>query len=120
METNCKKCLMCDKQIRGRVDKKFCNDYCRNAYNNQLKSPINNRVRNTNNLLGKNRRILESVIEKNKVIKIKKEVLLQMGYCFKYNTHFYQTKKSLVIGFCYDYCIFSLNEEWSIVMKTTD
>lgn len=31
-----KKCLECGEKIVGRADKKFCNDYCRNAYNNNL------------------------------------------------------------------------------------
>lgn len=30
-------CLNCDKTLKGRTDKKFCDDYCRNSYNNQLK-----------------------------------------------------------------------------------
>ena len=29
-----KKCLSCGKLLKGRVDKKFCDDYCRNNYNN--------------------------------------------------------------------------------------
>ena len=61
--TNQKNCIACNKIIRGRSDKKFCNDYCRNAYNNQIKSPTNNLIRNTNNRLSKNRRILERISE---------------------------------------------------------
>ena len=53
-------CLNCEKTLKGRTDKKFCDDYCRNSYNNQLKASKNNLVRNINNALGKNRRILES------------------------------------------------------------
>ena len=30
------KCLQCDKVIRGRIDKKFCDDWCRNNFNNAL------------------------------------------------------------------------------------
>jgi hypothetical protein len=29
-----RKCLNCDHVLKGRPDKKFCGDYCRNAYNN--------------------------------------------------------------------------------------
>ena len=57
-----KKCILCEKNIRGRADKKFCNDYCRAAYNNELKSPANNFIRNINNALGKNRRILATFL----------------------------------------------------------
>ena len=67
-----KLCENCNKTIRGRSDKKFCNDYCRNAFNNNLNSPANNLVRRTNILLSKNRRILEALFtESEKIIKIK-------------------------------------------------
>ncbi|MBL7762218.1 MAG: DUF2116 family Zn-ribbon domain-containing protein, partial [Chitinophagaceae bacterium] len=55
-------CLNCGKPLKGRSDKKFCDDSCRNNYNNQLKSIVNNQMRNINNVLGKNRRILESLL----------------------------------------------------------
>jgi hypothetical protein len=29
--TEAKKCLACGKQLKGRIDKKFCDDYCRNG-----------------------------------------------------------------------------------------
>jgi predicted nucleic acid-binding Zn ribbon protein len=59
-------CPACGKPLNGRVDKRFCDDYCRNGYNNQLKSASNNLVRNINNALGKNRRILKSLLQKVK------------------------------------------------------
>ena len=57
-----RKCLVCGKPLKGRSDKKFCDDYCRSSYNNDLKSAANNYIRNVNNALGKNRRILESLL----------------------------------------------------------
>ena len=68
-----RQCTYCQKIIRGRTDKKFCDDYCRNGFNNQLKSTTNNLVRNTNHALGKNRRLLEGIIpEGEEMIKVKK------------------------------------------------
>ena len=32
-----KVCPECGEKIIGRVDKKFCSDYCRNAFNNKSK-----------------------------------------------------------------------------------
>lgn len=29
-----KQCLFCGSELKGRSDKKFCNDFCRNNYNN--------------------------------------------------------------------------------------
>ena len=58
MERNC---LECGSKILGRIDKKFCNDSCRNTYNNKLNKDRRNLVRNTNNRLRKNYRILEEL-----------------------------------------------------------
>ena len=55
-----KTCLACGKPLKGRIDKKFCDDYCRNNYNNQQKAKGSHSsyVRNINNTLLKNRKIL--------------------------------------------------------------
>ncbi|HTQ28386.1 MAG TPA: hypothetical protein VMI35_09665 [Puia sp.] len=55
-------CLVCEKPIKGRADKKFCDDYCRSNYNNRLNSDASLYVRNINGILRRNRRILESLI----------------------------------------------------------
>jgi len=116
--TTQKNCTACNKIIRGRSDKKFCNDYCRNAYNNQIKSPTNNLIRNTNNRLSKNRRILEYIIEDtNTFIKIKKEQLMQLGFCFEYTTQIHQNKQGKFYYFCYDYGYFTINNEWCVIIK---
>ena len=81
-----RKCLFCEKTLNGRADKKFCNDYCRNAYNNQLKSANNPVIRNINNILIKNRRILDAILGKEEIAKSTKEKLLHQGFNFKYFT----------------------------------
>jgi hypothetical protein len=117
-QTEIKNCLLCNKTIRGRVDKKFCNDYCRNGFNNQLKSGTNNLVRNTNNFLGKNRRILENILpEGETMIKIKKEKLLQEGFFFKYTTQIHKNKKGSIYYYCYDYGYLPLDSEWYLIIK---
>jgi hypothetical protein len=96
--TEIKTCQACGKPLKGRSDKKFCDDYCRNAYNNQLKSTSNNYVRNINNALGKNRRILEGIFPPGeKMTKTTKEKLQRLGFQFKYFTHTYTNKKEISI-----------------------
>ncbi len=56
-------CLECSEPLRGRFDKKFCGDSCRNVYNNRVNGNVNNYVRNVNNVLRKNRRILDSLFK---------------------------------------------------------
>ena len=114
-------CLNCNKIVKGRTDKKFCDDYCRNSYNNQLKATTNNLVRNINNALGKNRRILESFFKYNdETTRVSKEKLLQKGFQFKYLTHTYTNKKGNVYYFCYDIGYLSLENDWYLLVKSKE
>jgi len=78
-----KQCLECDNEIKGRIDKKFCSDYCRNAYNNKLNKDSNNLVRNTNNRLRKNYRILDAYELKDGKTRTTKNSLLNKGECLQ-------------------------------------
>ena len=113
-----KKCLTCNKPLKGRTDKKFCDDYCRHGYNNQLKAGNNNFVRNINNALRKNRRILESLLPENEeMAKANKDKLLQKEFQFKYNTHTYTNKKGNTYFFCYEYGYLPLENDWFLVVR---
>ena len=74
-----KTCLECGNKIFGRSDKKFCDDACRNAYNNRVNKDSKNLIRNTNNRLRKNYRILEALNPKHKT-KASKSKLLEAGF----------------------------------------
>ena len=77
----------CRSEIKGRADKKFCDDYCRNNYNNQLNSDTSNYVRNVNNILRRNRRILEETMEGvEKATARSKAELAKKGYRFDFFT----------------------------------
>jgi predicted nucleic acid-binding Zn ribbon protein len=116
-ETKIKVCLTCSKPIKGRTDKKFCDDYCRNNYNNQLKSNTTNLVRNINNALGKNRRILENFFGKEDMVKTTKDKLLEKGFQFKYITHTFTNKKGNIYFFCYDVGYLPLENDWYLLVK---
>ncbi len=116
-----KLCLACNKPVKGRTDKKFCDDYCRNNYNNQLKADTNNLVRNVNNALSKNRRILENIIsDGEEMAKISKEKLIEKGFQFKYMTHSYTNKKGNTYFFCYDHGYLSLEQDWFLIVKRNE
>lgn len=112
-----RECLSCGKTLHGRADKKFCNDYCRNAHNNNLKATTSPLVRNINNALLKNRRILEAALGEEEMQKVPKEKLLQQGFQFKFSTHSYTNKKGNVYFFCYEYGYLPLEHEWYLVVK---
>jgi len=112
-----KTCGACGKALHGRADKKFCNDYCRNAYNNSLKSASSAVVRNINNALLKNRRILESALGTEEMLKLPKAKLLQQGFQFTFITHTYTNKKGNTYFFCYEYGYLPLEHDWYLLVK---
>lgn len=117
-DTTSKLCLTCSKTLKGRTDKKFCDDYCRNNYNNQLKADNNNYVRNINNALRKNRRILEALLPATEAMaKANKDKLLQKEFQFKYNTHTYVNKKGNTYFFCYEYGYLPLENDWFLIVR---
>ena len=96
-----KKCLECGTLIKGRADKKFCSDTCRNAYNNREHRDVNNLIRNTNRVLSKNRKILVQMNPSGKT-KTTRDILVGKGFNFEYFTSIYETKKGGRYFFCYD------------------
>jgi hypothetical protein len=113
-------CLACDKPVHGRSDKKFCNDYCRNAYNNSLKTMNHTVVKNINSVLTKNRKILDSLLGPEKTIKANKEKLLRQGYNFKYITHTYTNKTGDTYCFCYEMGYLPLENDWYLIVRRKD
>jgi predicted nucleic acid-binding Zn-ribbon protein len=97
-----RKCPECGDEIIGRTDKKFCSDQCRNTYNNKLNSDASNTVRNINNILRKNRRILQDHNKQSGKTMVTKDTLLSNGFNFTYFTHMYTTKKGVTYFFCYE------------------
>lgn len=106
-----RKCMECGEEFLGRIDKKFCSDQCRNTFNNRLNSDSANHVRNINNILRKNRRILRELnpTDKNKVHRKK---LSDKGFNFTYHTNTYTTQKGVVYYFCYEYGYLPLDDDY--------
>ena len=111
-----KKCLECDEPIFGRIDKKFCDDQCRNAYNNKKNSDTNNFVRNVHYILRKNRRILEELNPSGKE-KIHRNKLIDKGFDFTYLTSTYTTKAGAIYYFCYEYGYLTLENDYLLLVK---
>ena len=113
-------CLECGEKIIGRADKKFCNDYCRNAFNNKRNKDAKNLIRNINNRLRKNYRILEE-LNPDKKTKTSRSTLINKGFNFTYFTEIYTTKKGTVYYFVYDQGYLPLeNDYYALVRKTTN
>ena len=104
-----KLCQICGEPVTGRSDKKFCSDQCRTTYNNRQNSDANNFMRNVNNILRKNRRILAALNPKGKT-KIHRDKLLEQGFKFSYFTNIYRTRGGKVYHFCYEQGYLELEE----------
>ena len=110
-------CLECDAEIKGRIDKRFCNDYCRNIYHNKQNRDATNFMRKVNNILRKNRRILAKFNPNGKA-KIKETTLMEEGFNFAYHTNVYQTKIGRTYYFCYDLGYIKHEDGWlTLVVK---
>jgi len=95
------KCLQCKKPLTGRIDKKFCDDYCRNAYNNRHKRTDEKYIQDVNRVIRRNRRILKSLCPIGKAV-VRKEVLDNLGYNYRYFNSVFKSGKA-VYYICYDY-----------------
>ena len=118
MDTEFKVCRFCNKPVRGRTDKKYCNDYCRNAFNNKLIEKDASHIRLINSALRRNRRILEELLpattNKRKTVR---EILIGKGFQFKYFTHIRQSKKGKLFYCCYDYGYNPLEDEKLVIVR---
>ncbi|MBP6072676.1 MAG: hypothetical protein KA488_05045 [Flavobacterium sp.] len=114
-----KTCLECDEKIVGREDKKFCSDGCRNTFNNKNNKDRNNLMRNINNTLRKNYRILTelNVEGKSKTTRTK---LISKGFHFEFFTSILHTKSGNTYYFLYDQGYMMLENEFFMLVKKSD
>lgn len=110
-----KLCLECSAPFRGRIDKKFCSDVCRIAFNNRLNSDDINYVRNVNNILRKNRRILMSMNPTGKN-KVSHDKLKSHGFNFNYFTSTYRTREGAQYYYCYEHGYLPIEKEWYLLV----
>ena len=111
-----KTCPECDAKIVGRIDKKFCSDSCRNAHNNSQNKDSKNIMRNVNNRLRKNYRILETLNPEEKT-KVPKSKLDAASFDFTYFTSIYTTKAGTVYYFVYDQGYLPLDGDFYALVK---
>lgn len=116
-------CLNCGSKLQGRIDKKFCDSYCRNSFNNKKIRENERIIHQLNSILRKNRTILKKFNPEGKTT-IRTEFLRKSGFDFNYFTNLYTTKNNNQYRFCYDYGYFEIDDvktlivNWQPYMKT--
>ena len=111
-----KNCLECNEKIIGREDKKFCSDGCRNAYNNKINKDSTNLMRNINNKLRKNYRILSDLNPEAKS-KTTRTKLLSKSFDFEFFTSILTTKTGNTYYFLYDQGYRILEDDYYMLVK---
>lgn len=111
-----KTCLECNDKIVGREDKKFCSDGCRNSYNNKINKDSTNFMRNVNNKLRKNYRILGALNVEGKS-KTTRAKLLSKGFDFEFFTNILNTKTGNTYYFIYDQGYMALENDYFMLVK---
>lgn len=112
-------CLACNKSLKsGRPDKKFCNDGCRNQYNNKRMQAERAEIKTIDIILKHNRRILKEALNGEVSRKLPREQLVQKGFRFDFHTHYYTNYKDDRYIFCYDYGYLPLSNDQCLVVKS--
>ncbi|RED24807.1 hypothetical protein BD847_1543 [Flavobacterium cutihirudinis] len=111
-----KTCPECSEKIVGREDKKFCSDSCRNAYNNKINKDTTNFMRNVNNKLRKNYRILSELNTDGKS-KARRDKMINKGFDFDFFTNILHTKTGNTYYFLYDQGYRSLDNDYFMLVK---
>lgn len=114
METRA--CLECGAPVKGRIDKKFCSDYCRNSYNNRVNKDSKNLIRNINNRLRKNYKVLSELNHSGKT-KVARTKLYDKGFDFQLFTSIYTTKAGKTYFYVYDEGYLPLENDFFLLIK---
>ncbi len=109
-------CLECSTELKGRSDQKFCSDYCRNTYNNKVDKETKNLIRNINNRLKKNYKILSELNTTGK-IKVSRTKLYDKGFDFQLFTSIYNTKTGNTYFYIYNQGYLALENDLFLLIK---
>lgn len=96
-------CLNCNDALEGRIDKKYCSDYCKSNHNyekNKLKE--SSLFKKIDLQLKLNRRLLRDFNKAGKST-VRAEKIMEAGFNPKYFTHYWKNQKGDVYLFCFEY-----------------
>ncbi|UPK67985.1 hypothetical protein [Chitinophaga filiformis] len=115
--TEARYCLLCGAALKGRADKKFCDDYYRNEYNNTSQKDTIPLIKRINRILKRNRDILREALGNGVNIELHLQVLIEMDFNFSYHTHFRQDGYGNTTFFCYEYAFRLLRDSCVMIYK---
>ncbi len=95
-------CFSCNNPLRGRTDKKFCNDYCRSIYHNARRNKANAHMKLINRQLLRNWCILAGLLQHKKECLIPAELPVMQGFLRQFHTETAINTEGIPYCFCYD------------------
>lgn len=105
-----KNCLYCGIELKGRIDKLFCDVHCKSSYHYKKAQEEAPRFYNVvDNQLKMNRRILKAYNKAGKAT-VRSEILIKEGFNPKFITHYWKNKKGDVYLFVYEFGFLSRKE----------
>ncbi len=114
-----RKCVHCQKRLRGRIDKKYCGTTCKNRYNSHLRHtnlPVRQRI---DRFLHRNHTILLELYHKKEHDKWyeTKTKLQKLGFRFNYYTSTYLNKQGKMYYYIYDFRWMEFSDAKVMIVK---
>lgn len=111
-------CKICKKELKGRVDKKFCSQACKNYYHVSLRRVTKNVAKSIDAILHRNRSILLEILGKNNIQKkVKRIYLAEKRFNFKYHTHFNINSNGKTYYFIYDIAWMEFSDDEILIIR---
>lgn len=114
-----KYCANCGEPLsnRGRSDRRFCGEGCKNEYYNNIKKKVQDETKPVVHALKQNRRILMELLGDLKTKSLTEKKLLEKGFQFKYHTHHFITHNGDTYTYCFDYGYLKREDEKYMIVK---
>lgn len=109
-------CMDCGALLKGRSDKRFCNDYCRSHHYHQVNKDELLFLKEINKILKKNKIILERFYTQG-ISALHRSPMLAAGFNFNYFTHLKSGHGGRTCIYCYEYGYVKLNEDEFLLCK---
>lgn len=110
-------CQNCGKQLKGRIDKKFCDSGCRNTFNNERIRAERDGVGAVERILRNNRSVLRECLGERPTVILSRVELVGRGFRFRYHTHRWENRWGEEYWFVYDFGYLMLEDGEILVVK---
>jgi len=112
------KCPICKELIKGRSDKRFCCNQCKNEYHIRLRQVTRIATIDTDRILHRNRSILLEIMGKvSQKKKIARDVLDQKQFNFDYITGYYINKQGKTYHYVYDFAWMLFSDREILIIR---